>query len=83
MRDAWNSVSSETVKKSIAIAGFDADHDKWHIAKHDVYGEKFLAAWNDRGEREVDGDAFDDHDTLDDIDIIDNCLDDLVLDSDE
>ena len=72
-----------SIKKSIAIAGFDDDHDKWHISKHDVYGEKFLAAWNDRGDREVDRDAFDADDTMDDVNIIDNCLDDLVLDGDE
>ena len=48
-----------------------------------MYGEKFLAAWNDRGQREVDVDAFDADATMDDIDIIDNSLDDLVLDSDD
>ena len=35
------------MKNSIEFAGFADDTKDWHIAKHDVYGEKFLESWAD------------------------------------
>ena len=35
------------IQNSIAAAGFTDDVNKWHIARHDVYGAKFLRAWNE------------------------------------
>ena len=56
-----------------------------HFSERDSkeYKHGLFSQWNDRGQREVDVDAFDADATMDDIDIIDNSLDDLVLDSDD
>lgn len=44
--ESWRSVKEDTFKNSIAAAGFSTNHTDWHISKHDVYGQKFLTAWN-------------------------------------
>lgn len=31
--------------KSIGGGGFNNAYEKWHIAKHDVYGDSFCAEW--------------------------------------
>jgi hypothetical protein len=40
----------QNIKKSIASAGVNEDHLQWHISKHDVYGTRFLRAWENTGE---------------------------------
>ena len=43
---------------SIRAAGFDDDYHNWHIAKHDVYGEKFRNAWLNQQDREINAAEF-------------------------
>jgi hypothetical protein len=47
--DAWKSVSHGNIHNSIAASGFDEDESKWHIYKHDVYGEQFHTCWKHTG----------------------------------
>ena len=42
------------ISNSISAAGFSSDYRNRHIAKHDVYGERFRRAWIDQGEQEID-----------------------------
>jgi hypothetical protein len=42
VRDAWNGISIENIRKSVLSAGFNNDQLLWHILKHDVYGTRFL-----------------------------------------
>jgi hypothetical protein len=50
VRDSWNGVSIQNIKRSILSAGFNEDHEQWHISKHDVYGARFLQAWINTGD---------------------------------
>ena len=56
VRDAWRMVPNSAIENSISAAGFASDHMAWHIAKHDVYGERFLTAWVNSGDIEVSPD---------------------------
>ena len=38
---------------SIISAGFSSDFKDWHIAKHDVYGNHFIQAWESSGDVEI------------------------------
>jgi hypothetical protein len=49
VRDAWNGLSINNVKKPILLAGFNEDSDEWHISKHDIYGNHFKTAYNNTG----------------------------------
>jgi hypothetical protein len=40
-------------RNSIASAAFSDDFKQWHIAKHDVYGNDFIQAWESSGEVEI------------------------------
>ena len=51
--DSWRSVSVSNIKNSITSAGFSTDFKQWHIAKHDVYGNDFIQAWENSGEVEI------------------------------
>ena len=46
-------VSPTNVLRSIATAGFSDDYKEWHIAKHDVYGERFQISWQNRQDSEI------------------------------
>jgi DDE superfamily endonuclease len=75
VRQAWRLVPAEVVNHSIACAGFADDYTEWHIARHDVYGERFVAAWNARADEDVADDVLEDIesdlcDALDDITLI-------------
>ena len=71
-RDAWSTVQDVNIKKSIDAAGFNTSAHHWHISKHDVYGEKFLEAW-DKAVEEEEAES----QTI--LDIIDE-MDDIVID---
>ena len=71
-RDAWSTVQDVNIKKSINAAGFNTSARHWHISKHDVYGEKFLEAW-DKAVKEEEAES----QTI--LDIIDE-MDDIVID---
>ena len=43
----------KSVKNSVDSAGFHPDYTQWHVAKHDVYGERFREAWNAAAGSEV------------------------------
>ncbi|GMF24308.1 unnamed protein product [Phytophthora fragariaefolia] len=45
IRRAWRDTDSETVINSITAAGFSENPYDWFIARHDVYGERFLDSW--------------------------------------
>ena len=53
LRDSWKAVSVSNIQNSIKSAGFAGDAKEWHIAKHDVYGAKFLKAWMNCQDNEV------------------------------
>ena len=59
------------MKKSNEAARFHTSARHWHIAKHVVYGEKFLEAWDKTFEEEEE-----ESQTI--LDIIDE-LDDIVI----
>lgn len=80
VRDSWNQVSLECVKKSIMSAGFANDFRDWHISKHDIYGQAFCNAWLNAGEQDIDPEVLESIPQPDDIDEIDDCLDGLELD---
>lgn len=79
VKDAWRAISDDTIKKSIRIAGFSENCEDWHIWKHDVYGEKFKAAWSNDMEREIELEELEQEPEDDDIHIDDD-LRDLHLD---
>ncbi len=54
VRDAGSGVRAQNIKHSILPAGFNEDHEQWHIFKHDVYGACFLQAWVNTGDAIVD-----------------------------
>ncbi|KAG2870900.1 hypothetical protein PC115_g20616 [Phytophthora cactorum] len=74
VKKAWRDTDCETVANSVAAAGF-ADHCMdWHVARHDVYGDRFREKWEASGEAEQDEGDFnldELHDALDDIALID------------
>jgi len=71
VRDGWNGVNIQNIKKSIASAGFNEDHLQWHISKHDVYGTRFLRAWENTGdEMEPDPENFEQIGQEDDVEEI-------------
>ena len=82
VKDAWNGVSSNNVLRCIQSAGFSSRYEDWHIAKHDIYGEKFCRAWNNSSPREVDPTSLEAIFQDDDIDVLDDALDGLELDHD-
>ncbi|POM58666.1 Pogo transposable element with KRAB domainlike [Phytophthora palmivora] len=47
VRKSWRDTDSRTINNSIAAAGFGEDYMEWHVAQHDVYGEKFCEIWGD------------------------------------
>ena len=71
VRDGWNGVNIQNIKSSIASAGFNEDHLQWHISKHDVYGTRFLQAWENTGdEMEPDPENFEQIGQEDDVEEI-------------
>ncbi|KAG3001932.1 hypothetical protein PC120_g19992 [Phytophthora cactorum] len=49
VKKAWRDTDCETVANSVAAAGF-ADHCMdWHVARHDVYGDRFREKWEASG----------------------------------
>ena len=52
-KDAWRTVSNKSIKNSVRAAGFAANPADWHVAKHDVYGDAFLEAWENASMDEV------------------------------
>ncbi|KAE9206047.1 hypothetical protein PF002_g20132 [Phytophthora fragariae] len=46
----------EVVAKSVQACGFNNDSSTWRIAKHDVYGSRFKAAWELRERDGTNGD---------------------------
>ena len=69
-RDAWRTVSPANIKRSVESAGFHACPTQWHVAKHDVYGEEFLEAWEAAVGDEVNLEMLE----------IDTQMDDMVID---
>ncbi|POM72901.1 Hypothetical protein PHPALM_10316 [Phytophthora palmivora] len=70
----WRDTDSRTVNNSIAFAGFAEDNMEWHVAQHDVYGEKFCAKWGDTDTTQEVSDIFnlgELHDALDDTALVD------------
>lgn len=45
IKEAWRQVNTEIVKSCVEAAGFSQNFRNWHISKHDVYGERFMKAW--------------------------------------
>ena len=74
VRNAWRETSQDAVAHSIAAAGFSDNVYDWHIARHDVYGQKFLDAWEGAEENKSneDGDEFN-------MDEMYDCLDEISL----
>ncbi|KAG2959045.1 hypothetical protein PC120_g28213 [Phytophthora cactorum] len=74
VKKAWRDTDCETVANSVTAAGF-ADHCMdWHVARHDVYEDRFREKWEASGEAEQDEGDFnldELHDALDDIALID------------
>lgn len=69
---AWRETEAETVVNVITAASFSSSVDHWHIARHDVFGQKLMAAWSD-GMNTVEDDASNVqelYDCLDDISIV-------------
>ena len=69
-RDAWRAVSPDNIKRSVESAGFHPCPTQWHVAKHDVYGQKFLNAWEAAVGTEVNQEMLE----------IDTQLDDMTID---
>ena len=79
--DAWRAVEPSNVRKSIGSAGFAENETDWHIAKHDIYGEKFLksrknAADFEVGEEELEIAFVEDEIGLIDLNMVDDNSDD-------
>ncbi|GMF64688.1 unnamed protein product [Phytophthora lilii] len=75
VRRAWRETDTNAVLNSIAAAGFSDNVYDWHIARHDVYGEKFTTAWyanNVEDESKDEDDAFNVQELYD-------CLDDISI----
>jgi hypothetical protein len=49
VRKAWRDTDSGIVANSVATAGFADHYMDWHVARHDVYGERFCKNWGLRG----------------------------------
>jgi hypothetical protein len=74
VRRAWRETEADSVANSIAAAGFSSSVDDWHIARHDVYGRKFMAAWSDG----IDAVEEDDSDVFN-VQGLCDCLDDISI----
>ena len=79
VRDAWHSISRDNIHRSIQSAGFANNYEEWHIAKHDVYGERFRNAWINGGDREVNIEDLEALPQPDDIGDIDDAIEGLQL----
>ena len=55
---------------SINAAGFSEDYKAWHISKHDVYGELFRNAWENKDDTEVNPNEIEILTQMDDLTII-------------
>ena len=53
VKTAWRNVDTDVIKKSIARAGFDKNVEEWHIARHDIFGERFRAMWESNNAEEI------------------------------
>ncbi|KAG2790045.1 hypothetical protein Pcac1_g852 [Phytophthora cactorum] len=74
VKKAWRDTDCETVTNSVTAAGFAGHCMDWHIARHDVYGNRFREKWEASVEAEQDEGGFnldELHDALDDIALID------------
>ena len=69
--DAWKGVNLTNIQNSIAAAGFAADETKWHIFKHDVYGELFRSTWINTVDTEANIEDFEQIEQEDDVTEID------------
>jgi hypothetical protein len=45
VRKAWRDTDSRTVANSVTAAGFADHYMDWHVARHDIYGERFCKKW--------------------------------------
>ena len=45
VRDAWQAVPNDTMRNSVNSAGFALNHADWDIAKHEIYGPRFVESW--------------------------------------
>ena len=70
VQDAWRAVSPDNIKRSVESFGFHPCPTQWHVAKHDVYGQKFLNAWEAAVGTEVNQEMLE----------IDTQLDDMTID---
>ncbi len=68
--DAWKGINNSNIENSIKAAGFNEDPSKWHIYKHDVYGERFWVAWECTGEIEANAEDFEQYPQENDIEDI-------------
>ena len=71
VRDAWKSVPIPNIQNNINSAGFSNDFKQWHIAKHDIYRQKNLEAWENCQPNEVDPSVLEFVGQLDDLAIDD------------
>lgn len=77
VKRAWRETDPATVCNSIAAAGFSDNVYDWHIARHDVYGDKFMAAWDTESGGNDEEESFNLHE-------LDDCLDEIsILHDDE
>jgi hypothetical protein len=51
--DSLRRVNHSNIRNSISSAGFSNDFKQWHIAKHDVYGNDSIQAWENSGDVEI------------------------------
>jgi hypothetical protein len=72
VRRAWREIDPAAVTNSISAVGFSDNVYDWHIARHDVYGEKFMAARDTESGETEEEDAFNLHE-------LDNCLDEITI----
>ena len=68
--DAWKGINNSNIENSIKATGFNEDPSKWHIYKHDVYGERFRVAWECTGEIEANAEDFEQYPQENDIEDI-------------
>jgi hypothetical protein len=69
---AWRETDPAAVTNSISAAGFSDNVYDWHIARHYVYGENFMAARDTESGETEEEDAFNLHES-------DDCLDEITI----
>ena len=72
VQHAWKAVPDEVVWRSVLAAGFSENFEDWHIARHDVYGQKFREKWLSAQPDASDDDDLSDLVSFDELFIIDD-----------